>query len=336
MWIRRLSELSLAACLLLTATRAAAVPPPATSMDDPMEQFRERFKQGMDRYKAGAPAEAIGYWEPIYRELGEQRGYRLAYNLGVAYTELGDATRAAEKLQSFLSEVEARKTRGETLAPIVTKEESDAHSRIDALTAAKGRIHVAAGSPPRAAQVDAGEPRLAGFVAWVSPGDHVVVFAPASAEQETRAVTVHAGELIDVAPTPPPPAPAPPATPPPEVSQEASPSAASAPSPTVRYEPTHPFPPALVITGGAASAALAIAAIPLHQHASSLYGQYSSLPTRTGADAQQFYTARTWAYVTLGGAVGVAAATAGLVAWYFLGTSTREVVVTPAGIAGRF
>ena len=68
-----------------------------------MEQYRERFKQGMDRYKAGAPAEAIGYWEPIYRELGEQKGYRLAYNLGVAYAELGDATRAAERLESFLS-----------------------------------------------------------------------------------------------------------------------------------------------------------------------------------------------------------------------------------------
>ncbi|MGD0530463.1 MAG: hypothetical protein ABSE49_35345, partial [Polyangiaceae bacterium] len=74
MWIRRLSELAVVACLALAAADARAVPPPATTMDDPMEQYRERFKQGMDRYRAGAPAEAVGYWEPIYRELGEQKG----------------------------------------------------------------------------------------------------------------------------------------------------------------------------------------------------------------------------------------------------------------------
>ena len=35
-------------------------------------------------------AEAVGYWEPIYRELGDEKGYRLAYDLGVVYQELGD------------------------------------------------------------------------------------------------------------------------------------------------------------------------------------------------------------------------------------------------------
>jgi len=292
----------------------------------------------MDRYKAGAPAEAVGYWEPIYRELGEQKGYRLAYNLGVAYAELGDTTRAAERLESFLAEAEARRKRGEAMAGIVTKEETDAQERVAGLVATKGRIHVDAGTPPRAAQVDASEPRLAGFVAWVTPGEHAVVFAPGTPDQETKTVTVHAGELLDVAPTPPPP----PSSPPPSTSVTAGvpapppPSTPPPPSPVVRQETQHPFSPAFVAIGGGLALGSALAAIPLEQHAWTLYDQYTGAG-RTTAASQSFYTARTWAYVTVGGALGLATATASLAAWYFLGASTREiVVVTPGGVAGTF
>ncbi|HEY3820035.1 MAG TPA: hypothetical protein VGL81_22875 [Polyangiaceae bacterium] len=303
-------------------------------MDDPIAQYRERFKQGMDRYKAGAPAEAVGYWEPIYRELGEQKGYRLAYNLGVAYAELGDATRAAEHLASFLAEVDARRARGEAIASIVAREEGDARQRLAGLVATKGRIHVDAGSPPRAAQVDASEPRLAGFVAWVTPGDHTVVFAPETANQETKTVTVHAGELLDVAPSPPPTAPPPaaPTTAPPATSSPLAPP--PSPPPAVRQETRHPFSPAIIVLGSGLAAGAAIAAIPLEQHAWSLYNQDAA--GRTTAASQSFYTARTWAYVTVGGAIGLAAVTASVAAWYFLGASTREIVVTPVGVAGRF
>jgi hypothetical protein len=157
MWIRRLSELAITATLVASASTAHAAPPPATSMDDPMDQYRERFKLGMDRYRAGAVAEAIGHWEPIYRELGEQKGYRLAYDLGVAYEELGDATRAAERLRSFLAEVDARRARGDTVPALVIKDETDARTRVAGLVATKGRIHVDGGPQPRAAQVDASE-----------------------------------------------------------------------------------------------------------------------------------------------------------------------------------
>jgi hypothetical protein len=337
MWTRRRFELALVACFALVAVDARAVPPPATSMDDPLAQYRERFKQGMDRYRAGAPAEAVGYWEPIYRELGEQKGYRLAYNLGVAYAELGDATRAAERLGSFLGEVDARRTRGETIASIVTKEEGDARERVAGLVATKGRIHVEAGTPPRAAQVDASEPRLAGFVAWVTPGEHAIVFAPGTADQETRTVTVHAGEMLDVAPSPA----APPSLPQPSGPASATPAASALPLPApapprvVRHESQHPFSPGFVALSGGLALGAAITAIPLENHAWTLYDQYTGTG-RTTAASQSFYTARTWAYVTVGGAVGLAAATASLAAWYFLGASTREIVVTPAGVAGAF
>jgi hypothetical protein len=88
-----------------------------------------------------------------------------------------------------------------------------------------------------------------------------------------------------------------------------------------------PFSPLTIgVTGGLAVVAT-IAAVPLNQHAWSLHDQTAG---------QTFYDARTVAYTMEGAAIGLAAVTAGLAAWYFLGTSTREVVVTPAGVAGRF
>ena len=145
MWTRRLSELAVVAALVAATGSARATPPPATSTDDPIAHYRERFKHGMDRYQAGAVAEAIGHWEPIYRELGEQKGYRLAYNLGVAYEELGDATRAAERLQSFLAQVDARRARGDAVPAIVIKDETDARTRVAGLAATKGRSTSTAG-----------------------------------------------------------------------------------------------------------------------------------------------------------------------------------------------
>jgi hypothetical protein len=339
MWIRRPSDLALVACFVLGAANATAAPPQAAAGDDPMAEYRGRFKQGMDRYKAGAAAEAIGYWEPIYRELGEQKGYRLAYNLGVAYEELGDATHAAERLQAFLSEVDARRARGEALATIVTKEESDARSRISGLVATKGRIQIQAGTPPHAVQVDASEPRLGGFVAWVTPGQHTVTFAPGTPEAETRTLDVHAGETLEVAPSPP--APAPSASASGSASPPASVTASTAPlppltEPTMRHETERPFSPALLTLTGGLAVAAGVAAIPLEDHAWTLRNRYAADGTIVAADRQSFDSARTWAYVTVGGAIGLAAVTAGLAAWYFLGTSTREVVVTPAGVAGRF
>src|SRR5579859_3880105 len=216
MSIRRLSSrgLGLAAAAWLLAPANALAAPATTHLaaqaapDDAMAEFRERFKEGMDRYRAGALAEAIGYWEPIYRQLGEQKGYRLAYNLGVAYAEQGDATRAAKRLQTFLGHVDARRAHGETLEPIVLREEADARSRIATLTALKGRLQIEAGSPARAVQIDANEPRLAGFVAWVTPGEHTVTFAPGTPDAQVLQVNVAAGEMVDVSapavPAPPP------------------------------------------------------------------------------------------------------------------------------------
>ena len=334
MWIRRLSELAIVAGVGLASARAIAAPP---TNDDPFADYRERFKQGMDRYKAGAFTEAVGYWEPIYAELGQQKGYRLAYNLGVSYQELGDATRAAEHLQSFLAQVDAKRAAGESQPAIVQKEEADAKDRIAAMTAAKGRIHVDPGSPPRATQVDAMEPRLATFVAWVNPGQHTVTFGPGSPSPETRTLEVHAGELLDVSPSPAP-APAPPA-----LTLTPAPALALAPTPTPTPAPSspslplrHPFPAAVLFVTAGLSVVAGVISIPLETSAWSLHDRYSAQPNVSSSDQSTFYTARTWAYGAIGTAVGFALVTAGLTTWYVVGTSGREIAVTPGGVAGTF
>jgi hypothetical protein len=343
MWIRRLSDLTLVACIVLASTEARGAPPSAPPFEpdeDVLAVYRGQFKRGVERYKAGALAEAIGYWDPIYRELGEQHGYRLAYDLGLAYQESGDATHAAERLQAFLTEVDARRERGETLAPIVEKEEADARQRIASLTATTGRIHVGAVSAPRTARVDAREPRIAGFVAWVAPGEHTVTFAAGTPDAETKRVHVGPGEIVEVTPTPPPPPP-----PPPEPIIVRMPSPAPPPLVT-RHQTRHPFPWPLIAVSGGAALATGIVAVPLYNNTGALYDRLAGEATIAQSDRDNYNRARTTAYSVAGGAIGLAALTAGLAAWYFLGTSEREVTLSPAlapvpggvslGAAGRF
>ena len=337
MWTRRLSEAAvLAAVVLASAVDARGDPPPAqtpSASEDPLAPYRERFKQGMDRYKEGSLADAIGYWQPIYVELGEAKGYRLAYNLGVAYAELGDATRAGERLQSFLDQVQTRRASGAPIEDIVAKEEGDSKTRLASLVATRGRIRIDAGPRPCAAQVDAGEQRLAGYVAWVSPGHHTVTFAPGTAEASSRSVDVDAGDLVTLLPpVPPAPSSAPPSMGLPATTME--------PPRVMRSETVHPFSPAVLAVGGVLALGAGIVAIPLESSAWSERNQDIARRQQSGAissgDRQSYADARTQAYAAIGASVGLAAVTAGLAAWYLLGAQRREVVATSSGVAWSF
>jgi hypothetical protein len=357
MWTRRLSEAGFVAALALATIPGRAAPPaPAPSdggspaspepsrilTDDPLGPYRERFKQGMDRYKEGSLADAIGYWEPVYRELGEEKGYRLAYNLGVAYAELGDATHAAERLQSFLSQVAAKKERGEPVEGIVSKEVDDSEARVVKLMATRGRIRIDAGERPCATQVDASEARLAGYVAWVSPGRHTVTFSPATGNAASTTVDVGAGEVVTLSPPAPEANPA--VVPLPSATgsfSSASPVAPVAePPPIVREVTTHPFSPVVLATAGGLALMAAIVAVPLDMHAWSLRSSdVAELQTSTminSGDRRAFADARTQAYEAIGVGIGLAAVTAGLTIWYFAGARHHAAVATPAGIAWRF
>src|SRR5689334_150875 len=103
----------LAAALTLVAGGAAADEPAATSEADALEAKRERFRAGMEKYRAGAFSEAIDIWEAIYAELGASKGYRLAFNIGRAFEQraatrsgsaaaITDAVKAAEHYATYV------------------------------------------------------------------------------------------------------------------------------------------------------------------------------------------------------------------------------------------
>jgi hypothetical protein len=318
----RRSELLLAALLAPAIVIATSS---AHADEDALAPYRDRFRQGMEKYKAGAMAEAIRTWTAIYEEIGPQRGYRLSFNLARAYEANFETSRAAERYQSFLDEAAARRLAGEALDPLVDREEEEARSRLADLDAKNGRIRIVSSGRTILAQIDNSDPRLGSFVAYVAPGDHVVVFAPGSRDQERHEVSVKAGELVDVtAPEPPPP------------------PAVVIPSPPVqrahRNELQRPFPPILLYVSGGVTVASLIAPIVTYAHAVSLYNANTTLPlpplNQQEQNYQSYLAAKPTAYVTLAIPVALATVTGGLVAYYFAGSKMRDVTIDAGVLPG--
>jgi hypothetical protein len=301
--------------------------------DDPMAPYRDRFRAGMEKYTTGHEGEAIQFWEPIYREIGPQKGYRLAFDLARAYEHIGDSTHGAERYESFLAELTARRGAGEVIDDRVLREEGDARQALAGIKVSKGRIKVNPGSRPVPAQIDAGEPRFGSFVAYVAPGTHVVTFAAGGSATETHDVTVKAGEMVEVAPHSEPAT----QTPPPDNGPSTPPQRPPPPPPPKRFEKEHPFSPVVLYTGAALTAVSVVAPILTYAHAWSLADNYNSKsstgPEKT-SDANAYSSAKSAAYATLGIPIGLAVVTAGLTAWYFGGTKDREVAVGAAPMPG--
>jgi hypothetical protein len=281
---------------------AFAVPATAQEDNDPdLSQYRERFKQGLDRYEANDVAGALSFWEPLYRDLGPARGYRVGYNLARAYEVFGDATRAAERYQSFLDQVKARRKDGKTIDEIVTTDEAKATARLDEITKTRGRLHIAPTSPPESVRIDQSEPRLAGFVAYVAPGAHDVVFAPGAPDQHIEHVTVQSGQLVEVA----------------------LPQKISITPPPFHEETHHPFSPtvlwvagvATVLVGGGVTGGAYANAIIVHDH-------YASQPPNVLNQAQidDYNRARTFAYGSWAVPATLVVTSAILFVWYAVGT----------------
>lgn len=319
--------------LFVALCAAALTLSPLAHGGDDLEAYRERFRAGMERYTAGAMAEAIAYWEPVYRELGPSRAYRLAYNLGRAHDALGDSTRAAERYEAFLAEVEARRSLGEGLDDLVQREDTAARQRLATLAEEKGRIHVPSGPAPATAQVDGSEPRLAGFTAYVAPGRHVVIFQPGSPRSRRLEVNVKAGERVSVTP--------PAAEVEEPVAQRNDMPPVGAPTPAVGVEPLPRasegtearIPPYIpYVTGGAAVVAGALSA-GFYARASGLSSDYDVAPDATEAQRlrDSYGTARSITYVSLAAAIGLTATTVVLL---LLPTSSASTTSHPSRAVG--
>jgi hypothetical protein len=315
--------------LLLSAHPARADEPPAQleappatdaapATPNPLDTLRERFREGMDKYKAGAFADAVVIWESIYRELGTDKGYRLAFDLARAYDELGDLIKAADHYETYLEKVTQRRTVGETLEPNVERQEEVAKDRLVRIAALKARIRVKAGvRQPVIVQIDNAPARVAGFTVYVEPGAHVVTFGGGK-HGDVRRLAVARGGLAEVEP------------------REETIAPATTPEPRWETRVEHPFSPLVLWVGaGVAVASLVLPAI-TYANALSIKSDYDSPSTsRTDRDrlASDYDSARTNAYASVVVPAVFTAAVGGLALWYVLGTKETRAPITPSASA---
>ena len=322
---RRLHALLVIAIAIASPSLAHAQEAPSSSAPDPLGPLRERFKEGMDRYRAGAFAEAAVIWEAIYRELGPDTGYRLAFNLGRAYDQLGDLIKASEHYETYLGTVKAKREAGITLEANVEKQEALAKDRLDAIAAVKGRIRVKPGATAVVTRIDNAPPRVSGFVVYVEPGPHVVRFAPAGEKEEARELVVKAGEIAEVEPPAPAPRPPPILTPP--------------PGPRYETQVVHPIPSSVLWVSGAVTVASIIIPVITYTSASSLSDDFDAALAAGNYPEQlriqaDYNSARSNAYASLAVPSILAATTVGLVIWYFVGAREKTVQIAPSASVG--
>jgi hypothetical protein len=333
MSIRRRSDV--ATFVALAAFAVTLTPIRARADPDPLDAYRDTFRRGMERYKAGAIAEAIPYWENVYRELGPAKGYRVAFNLARAYEALGDSTRSAQKYEAFIAEFETRQTANIPQDAVVETEAAAGRTRLAELVASKGRIRILAPSTGESSfdvRVDGIDVR-AGDIMFVAPGAHSVTFAEGHDVLERRSLDVRAGALIDV--TPP-------------KARVTTPKAPAAPAPmtllpaasetSLEAGVSHPFAPTVLYVAGGLT--LAGGAVTAFAYASALdqraaYQRAGTSTSEVARIAASYPNARTLAYVSLGATVTIAAATAGLTAYYVFGARSRATLVPTASFDDR-
>jgi hypothetical protein len=265
---------------------------------DAMAPYRARFKAGMDHYVAGEFAAAIDAWEEIYRAVGPEKGYRVAFDLGRAYDKLGEAEQAAPKYAAFLHGLDERRASGQAIEPVVTQEAAEARARLDALTPDAGGAASAAPDPAS----DAGA-ELAG------------------------ASDAGAGAAAMIPP-------AAPATPPPPEPKASQPVARTergeAPVPGALLVAAGA---ATLVAAAVSAVEYGVAGNANNNFNAAKAAR--DVPEQI-TDQATYDSARTGAYAGLGASLGLAALTAALTAWHVFGTKAHAVRVTPtvSGTAG--
>lgn len=238
-------------CLLLVPRLVGA---------DDLDEQRAFFEQGMAAFREGKVAEALGYWEPILGKLGDVKGYRLLYNVGIARELLGDTSAAADRYERFLGQIAARPA--EQIPAEVQEFARDAGARLASMKARHARIRVIdERARPVLVRLDQGAPALIGPTFYVIPGVHQITTEPGSPGEQSHTVDVARGQLHELRIK----APLPAAAPPPVVSVVSVVVSVPAPAPPA---PRPPFSPVWV--GVAAALTVGSLALPLALRADSL------------------------------------------------------------------
>ncbi len=306
---------AIAALLSGKTANAQEAAPPATepaAAPDPLDALRSRFREGMEKYRARAFGDAIVIWESIYRELGPEKGYRVAFDLGRAYDEVGELIKAAEHYQTYLDRVGARRAAGESLEANVQLQETIARERLERIIHIYGAIHVAAAKRTVIVHVDNAPPRVAGFTVYVEPGPHTVTFGTGPGA-DARKLTVRRGELLEVEPP------------------------ADTPAPEQRFETRteHPFSPLVIWIGAGVAAASVVIPIVTHVNARAVKDDYDSAPSRADKDrlSSEYDSAKSNAYAAIAVPAVLGAAVGGLALWYVLGKQETRVVIPSASVS---
>jgi tetratricopeptide (TPR) repeat protein len=159
------------------------------------------FDAGLALYRQGDYAGAIRAWEALLTSLGEADGYKLLYNLGLAYQAVGDVTKAVEAYLAFEARIAALPDASQ---PALARA-ADARTRRQHLTETNGAVHVQA--PRRGGlvltRVGTSEPRAAGYVVWLPPGPHEIQIFVGTAHPRTVTVNAEPGKTQEVDTTPP-------------------------------------------------------------------------------------------------------------------------------------
>lgn len=199
---------TLASLVLLRSPIARAQPadpPPGPRVPAGTEQstteHETALKSGLEQYAQGNFVTAIATWESLLATIGEQRGYKVLYNLGLAYQQIGDVTHAIERYRAFMRQVADRPYAD---ADLIARAE-DAGKRVSDLESTHGSVLVK--PPARGAavltRVGTAEPRAAGYVVWLAPGTHTVEVFVGTAHAKMVRVEVVRGAQVEVDTTPP-------------------------------------------------------------------------------------------------------------------------------------
>lgn len=225
-------------CAAPSAARADA-PPAAEPAASP--EHDAVFKSGLEQYSRGNYVSAIATWESLLTTIGEDRGYKVLYNLGLAYQQIGDTTKAIERFRSFEHRVAERPN----APPELAERARDAAERAKQLEQSHGAVHVLA--PKRGGlvltRIGNGEPRAAGYTVWLAPGTHAIDVYIGTDHEKRVQVDVEPGSSIDVETTP-------------EASEVPPPVAA--PPPREAPPEARPIPSLVWIGAGATAASLAL------------------------------------------------------------------------------